>query len=95
MDYGPSTLEVLPEIVDAVDGKIAVLVDSGFRRGSDLVKAIALGADAVLMGRAPRWALGAFGAPGVQRFWRSSAASFARRWLPPAGPRLLPSTARS
>ena len=44
MDYGPSTLEVLPEIVDAVGGKIPVFVDSGFRRGSDVVKAIALGA---------------------------------------------------
>jgi 4-hydroxymandelate oxidase len=67
MDYGPSTLEVLPEIVDAVGGKIAVLVDSGFRRGSDVVKALALGASAVCMGRAPRWALGAFGAQGVER----------------------------
>jgi isopentenyl diphosphate isomerase/L-lactate dehydrogenase-like FMN-dependent dehydrogenase len=67
LDYVPSTLEVLPEIVDAVGGKIPVLVDSGFRRGSDLVKAIALGASAVCLGRAPRWALGAFGAAGVQR----------------------------
>ncbi len=67
MDYVPSTLEVLPEIVDAVGGKIAVLIDSGFRRGSDVVKALALGASAVCMGRAPRWALGAFGAQGVQR----------------------------
>ena len=67
MDYGPATLEVLPEIVDAVGGKIPVLVDSGFRRGSDVVKAIALGAAAVCMGRAPRWGLGAFGPQGVQR----------------------------
>jgi isopentenyl diphosphate isomerase/L-lactate dehydrogenase-like FMN-dependent dehydrogenase len=67
LDYAPSTLEVLPEIVDAVGGKIAVLVDSGFRRGSDVFKALALGADAVLVGRAQRWGLGAFGAPGVQR----------------------------
>ena len=67
MDYAPSTLEVLPEIVDAVGGRIPILIDSGFRRGSDIVKAIALGADAVCLGRAARWALGAFGAPGVQR----------------------------
>jgi 4-hydroxymandelate oxidase len=66
-DYVPSTLEVLPEIVDAVGGRIPVLVDSGFRRGSDLVKAMALGADAVCLGRAPRWGLGAFGPAGVQR----------------------------
>jgi 4-hydroxymandelate oxidase len=67
MDYGPSSLEALPEIVDAVGGKIAVLVDSGFRRGSDIVKAIALGADAVCLGRAPRWGLGAFGPQGAKR----------------------------
>ena len=76
MDYGPSTLEVLPEIVDAVGGKIPVLVDSGFRSGSDVVKAIALGATAVLMGRAPRWGLGAYGAPGVQRLLEIVRAEF-------------------
>jgi isopentenyl diphosphate isomerase/L-lactate dehydrogenase-like FMN-dependent dehydrogenase len=67
MDYGPSTLEVLPEIVAAVNGKIPVMIDSGFRRGSDILKALALGADAVWLGRASRWALGAFGPAGVQK----------------------------
>jgi isopentenyl diphosphate isomerase/L-lactate dehydrogenase-like FMN-dependent dehydrogenase len=67
MDYGPSTLEVLPEIVDAVQGRIPVLIDSGFRRGTDIYKALALGAKAVCLGRAVRWGLGAFGAAGVQR----------------------------
>jgi isopentenyl diphosphate isomerase/L-lactate dehydrogenase-like FMN-dependent dehydrogenase len=67
MDYGPSTLEVLPEIVAAVNGKIPVLIDSGFRRGSDIFKALALGANAVALGRAARWGLGAYGAEGVQR----------------------------
>lgn len=67
MDYGPSTLEVLPEIVAAVNGRIPVLVDSGFRRGSDVFKALALGANAVGLGRAIRFGLGAFGAAGVQR----------------------------
>jgi 4-hydroxymandelate oxidase len=67
MDYGPSTLEALPEVVAAVNGKIPVMIDSGFRRGSDVLKALALGADAVWLGRASRWALGAFGPPGVQR----------------------------
>jgi 4-hydroxymandelate oxidase len=76
MDYVPSTLEVLPEIVDAVGGKIPVLVDSGFRRGSDLVKAIALGANAVCLGRAPRWGLGAFGPAGVQRLLEIVQAEF-------------------
>jgi 4-hydroxymandelate oxidase len=67
MDYGPSTLEVLPEIVAAVGGRVPVITDSGYRRGTDILKALALGADAVLLGRTPRWALGAFGAAGVQR----------------------------
>jgi 4-hydroxymandelate oxidase len=67
MDYGPSTIEVLPEIVAAVNGRIPVMVDSGFRRGSDVLKALALGADAVWLGRAARWALGAFGPAGVQK----------------------------
>ena len=67
MDYTPSSLEVLPEIVEAVAGRIPVLIDSGFRRGSDILKALALGADAVCLGRVPRWGLGSFGAPGVTR----------------------------
>jgi isopentenyl diphosphate isomerase/L-lactate dehydrogenase-like FMN-dependent dehydrogenase len=67
MDYGPSTLEVLPEIVAAVRGRVPVITDSGYRRGTDILKALALGANAVMLGRAPRWALGAFGAQGVQR----------------------------
>jgi isopentenyl diphosphate isomerase/L-lactate dehydrogenase-like FMN-dependent dehydrogenase len=67
MDYGPATLEVLPEIVAAVNGKIPVIVDSGFRRGSDVLKALALGAKAVWLGRASRWALGAFGPAGVEK----------------------------
>src|SRR4030095_833989 len=67
MDYGPSTLEVLPEIVDAVTGRIPIIVDSGFRRGSDVFKALALGANAVELGRAARWGLGAFGAAGTER----------------------------
>ena len=67
LDYSPSTLEVLPEIVDAVGGKVPVLFDSGVRRGTDALKALALGARAVCLGRVPRWGLGAYGAPGVQR----------------------------
>src|SRR5258707_8097784 len=67
MDYGPSTLEVLPEIVAAINGRIPVLTDSGYRRGSDILKALALGANAVLLGRPTRWALAAFGTPGVER----------------------------
>ena len=67
MDYGPSTLEVLPEIVAAVNGRIPVLFDSGIRRGADIFKALALGANAVQIGRTARWGLGAFGTAGAQR----------------------------
>ncbi|MSV36093.1 MAG: alpha-hydroxy-acid oxidizing protein [Bryobacterales bacterium] len=67
VDYGPSTLEVLPEIVTAVRGRVPVIIDSGFRSGSDILKALALGASAVCVGRTARWGLGAFGAPGVKR----------------------------
>jgi len=67
MDYGTSTLEVLPEIVAAAAGRIPVLIDSGFRRGSDVLKALALGAKAVCLGRVPRWGLASFGDAGVQR----------------------------
>jgi isopentenyl diphosphate isomerase/L-lactate dehydrogenase-like FMN-dependent dehydrogenase len=67
LGHTPSTIEVLPEIVDAVGGRIAILVDGGFRRGSDIFKALALGANAVSLGRPPLWGLGAFGATGTQR----------------------------
>jgi len=67
MDYGPATLEVLPEIVDAVHGRAPILFDSGIRRGTDILKALALGASAICLGRVPRWGLGAYGPEGVQR----------------------------
>lgn len=62
-----SPIEMLPSIVDAVGGKIPVLIDGSFRRGSDVVKALALGARAVLLGRPPVWGLAAYGAEGVQK----------------------------
>ena len=67
MDYGPSTLEALPEVVAAVNGRIPILFDSGIRRGSDIFKALALGANGVQLGRAARWGLAAFGEAGAQR----------------------------
>src|SRR5262249_44467657 len=67
LDYEAATLEVLPEIVDAVQGKVPVLIDGGFRRGSDILKALALGASAVCVARPQRWGLAAYGAPGVER----------------------------
>jgi 4-hydroxymandelate oxidase len=67
LDGAPSTIEVLPGIVDAVQGRIPVLIDGGFRRGTDVLKALAFGAKAVLVGRPPVWGLGAFGQTGVTR----------------------------
>ena len=61
-----ATIDVLPDIVAAA-GRMPVLVDSGFRRGSDIVKALAIGAKAVCIGRPYLWGLGAFGQPGVER----------------------------
>ena len=65
-DGGPSTIESLPEIIQ-VAGSMPVLIDSGFRRGSDVVKALCMGAKAVCVGRPYLWGLGAFGQAGVER----------------------------
>ncbi|MCP5055979.1 MAG: alpha-hydroxy-acid oxidizing protein [bacterium] len=65
-DSGLSTIEALPPIVDELEGRIPVLVDSGFRRGTDIFKALALGADAVCVGRPYLWGLAAFGQEGVE-----------------------------
>src|SRR3989454_5935089 len=66
-DSGRSTIDALPEIVEAVRGRIPILVDSGFRRGTDIVKALAMGAQGVCVRRPYIWGLGAFGQPGVER----------------------------
>ena len=67
LDGVPATLRVLPEIVRAVNGRAEVLMDGGIRRGSDIVKAICLGARAVLIGRAYAYGLAAAGEAGVAR----------------------------
>jgi isopentenyl diphosphate isomerase/L-lactate dehydrogenase-like FMN-dependent dehydrogenase len=66
-DNGAASLDSLPEIVDAVGGKMPILFDSGIRRGTDIIKAIAMGASAVCIGRPYLWGLGAFGQPGVEK----------------------------
>jgi isopentenyl diphosphate isomerase/L-lactate dehydrogenase-like FMN-dependent dehydrogenase len=66
-DSGRSTIDALPEIVEAVNGRIPILVDSGFRRGTDIGKALCMGATAVGVGRPYIWGLGAFGQAGVER----------------------------
>jgi len=62
-DSGRSTIDALPEIVEAVKARVPILVDSGFRRGTDIVKALCMGATAVCVGRPYIWGLGAFGQP--------------------------------
>ena len=81
MDYSPSSLEVLPEIVAAVNGKIPILFDSGIRRGADIFKALALGAHSVMIGRTTRWGLAAFGSASAQQSRCCSRNS--SRWRPP------------
>jgi 4-hydroxymandelate oxidase len=60
-DSGRSTIDALPEIVEAVNGRMPILIDSGFRRGTDICKALCMGATGVAVGRPYLWALGAFG----------------------------------
>ncbi|PYI77563.1 MAG: alpha-hydroxy-acid oxidizing protein [Verrucomicrobia bacterium] len=67
LDRVPPTLQILPEVVAAVGDRIEVLFDGGIRRGSDIVKALCLGARAVMIGRAYAYGLGAAGAVGVTR----------------------------
>jgi isopentenyl diphosphate isomerase/L-lactate dehydrogenase-like FMN-dependent dehydrogenase len=66
LDGVSATIDALPEVVDAVAGRVPVLLDGGIRRGTDVVKALALGAEAVLAGRAPLWGLAAAGEPGAR-----------------------------
>ena len=63
---GWGTLDSLPEVVKAVNGRIPVIIDSGFRRGTDIFKALAMGADAVCIGRPYLWGLASFGQVGVE-----------------------------
>lgn len=65
LDASPATIDVLPRIADAVAGRGEILLDGGIRRGADVIKAIALGARAVLVGRPILWGLAAGGRPGV------------------------------
>jgi 4-hydroxymandelate oxidase len=69
-ESGRGTLECLPEVLDGANGRIPVLIDGGFRRGTDVFKALALGANAVCIGRPYLWGLGAFGEDGVDRVIR-------------------------
>lgn len=67
LDHAVGSLDVLPEVVDVVRGRVPVIVDGGFMRGTDILKAMALGASAVAGGRMHAWALGAGGEPTLER----------------------------
>jgi len=79
-DGAIATMEALPEVVDAVRGRIPVLVDGGIRRGSDVLKALAQSAKAVMIGRPYVWGLAAFGVTGVERVIDLLRAELASRW---------------
>jgi 4-hydroxymandelate oxidase len=78
LDMLPATIEALPRVVDAVRGRIPVLMDSGIRRGTDILMALALGARAVLIGRPYAYGLAAGGAEGVERVIRIVRQEFER-----------------
>lgn len=67
LDHGQATIDVLPEIVEAVAGRAEIIIDGGFSRGTDVIKAVALGAKVVAMGRTVLWGLAVDGAAGVAR----------------------------
>jgi glycolate oxidase len=67
LDHGRGGIDVLPEVVKEVGGKAEIIIDGGFYRGADVVKAMALGADAVGLGRLQGYAMGAAGQAGVVR----------------------------
>ena len=66
-DENRGSIEALPEVLEGVNGRIPVFVDGGVRRGTDVFKALALGAKSVGIGRPYIWGLGAFGQAGVER----------------------------
>jgi 4-hydroxymandelate oxidase len=70
LDTVPATIEALPRVIEAVEGRLPVLLDGGVRRGTDIVKALAYGAKAVLIGRPYLWGLGVNGSQGVEQVIR-------------------------
>ncbi len=73
-----TTIEMLPAVADAVGGRIPILMDGSIRLGSDVLKALALGAKAVMLARPPLWGLAGYGADGVQNVVELIQSSFAR-----------------
>jgi 4-hydroxymandelate oxidase len=71
LDTTPTSIEMLPQIAEAVGDKLEILIDGGIRRGTDILKALALGAKAVLIGRPIIWGLSAQGSTGVYNILQS------------------------
>src|SRR5262249_428350 len=93
LDGTPASIRALPAVVDSVGGQVEVLLDGGIRRGSDVVKALALGARAVMIGRAYLWGLAANGSAGVSNVFDilgggivSALAGLGRASVPDLGP---------
>jgi len=89
LDGAAASIDALPAVVDAVEGRISVLLDGGIRRGVDVVKALSVGAAACLIGRPQLWGLAVAGEAGVAHVltegWRSKAID----WHPSTGPTAL------
>jgi 4-hydroxymandelate oxidase len=94
LDRAVATADALPEVVDAVGGRVPVLVDGGLRSGLDVLGALALGADAVLVGRPVLWALADGGAAGVQACLQALTDDLSA-WMALAGARTLAELDRS
>ena len=92
LDTTFASVEVLPEVVEAVDGQVEVYLDGGIRRGTDVLKALALGARAVLIGRPLFWGLAVDGEAGFARSCRCSGTSWRWPWACAVDPRLRAST---
>ena len=86
LDTTPATISVLPEIVDAVAGAVEVYVDGGIRRGTDVLKAMAYGARAVLVGRPTLWGLAVGGEAGSGTSWRRCVTNSTWPWRWQAAP---------
>ncbi len=85
---GALPIDVLPAVADAVAGRVPILVDGSFRRGTDVLKGLALGAAAVLVARPPMWGLAAYGAEGVQTVVEILQTELARNMAASGRPRI-------
>jgi isopentenyl diphosphate isomerase/L-lactate dehydrogenase-like FMN-dependent dehydrogenase len=95
LDYSPAPLEVLPEIRAAVHARAEIVVDSGITRGTDIIKAVALGADSVLVGRLTLWGLLIDGADGVEYMFRRLEAELRRAMILMGAPSLKALSAKN